>query len=94
MENVQMESPEQDRIRWKQICDLVSNLLDSTGCEGATMLAHECGEDIELQRRVLEVYHNYSEDNSFFGMPVVPERPAAPCCSDPPGDDIRSGKLR
>lgn len=57
--------------RWKRICDLSSELLDSATEAWDSILDRECSSDEELRAEVLAVCRNYSETDDLFGVPVL-----------------------
>jgi serine/threonine protein kinase len=57
--------------RWRRICEVSSQLLDSPPALRDKILARECADDNDLRERVLEVCGNYSETDDLFGKELA-----------------------
>ena len=57
--------------RWRRICEVSSQMLDSPPALRDTILARECAGDGELQAEVLAVCASYSEADELLGVPAV-----------------------
>lgn len=66
-----MSSAQESEYQWKRVSDVASLLLDSPTPDWDSILARECTGEDSLRAQVLEVCRSYSEDDEFFGAPVV-----------------------